>query len=103
MTTTAELEQELAAVISDRDILQAELARIKSLIVEDETTQEILTTRVEALGVKIGQLETRKSEIGNMTLTEYEKSLLRADCQRQIEVLTAEKQFIVTQLPQEVI
>lgn len=103
MATEAELEQELAATISDRDTLQAELTGLQSLIAEDEETQAVLMTRIDAIDMKISKLENRKAEIGNMTLSEYEKALLRTDCQRQIEELASEKQFIVTQLPTEVI
>lgn len=79
----------------------AELNSLKAMIAEDPVTQEILVTKSSALDTTRSDLESRKAVIGAMPLSEYEKQVLRADYQRQIELTNTHKETLQSYIVKE--
>lgn len=93
-TAKVDWESKYAALEKTHLDTLAELDSLKDMITEDPVTQEILVTKSTALDKTRAGLESRKAAISSKDLSEYEKQVLRAEYQRQIEATNTQKETL---------
>lgn len=101
METIKETPTEIEVLQAQLEIAEAKIISLKAMIAEDPVTQEILVTKSSALDTTRSDLESRKAVIGAMPLSEYEKQVLRADYQRQIELTNTQKETLQSYIVKE--
>ncbi len=93
MATVSETISEYEKIVQENAALKVQNAELISRleIVGDKTVLSALTIKLETILADIGTLNQKKQDVQTKPLTEWEKSKLAQEYQRDIETLQAKR------------